>query len=762
MNPILIDLLAAAALCLSAPVYADGYTVTIPAEVNVDTTTGTGTLTVTADLDGQQTVTVGIKSENNYNLKCGDTYLLGYSLTANDFKDGKLTYTADESNNNKGSFTSKLDIALADNATPQVSGTYQDILTFDISSTYQPAKNDPIYSVTFDATGGTTDITEKKLTAGADLGTMPTPTKPGYTFEGWFDAATGGNKVDASTTMGSADRTLYAYWTEHVLTIRYHSGGAQRWNKFSGGGEINITKADEIVETETVGYDEVYDHASWGLLDVARLTRTGYKPINVWKINSAADDAPTVSGLGKEHDGNVYNPNAPIGAGDTGKVVAEALGFLSKLEQNDVTVDLYPTFEAIKYTVLYRINTSDSNAEKAVPYTYDEEWTFPTDLFTREGYTLAGWSTEQNGGTTYEAGKPGVNLTDVDSKHVALYAQWTANTCTVEYKANGGTGTIEQGSFTYGQTYTLADSTLTYGDHKFLGWNTAADGTGTSYAAGQDITDWVKTHTGTLTLYAQWTHTQSVQILYEDECGNFSNGEKFELGEYKQGDEVSWSSENLTEKWDTEAKDKKWKPVDSVSYTVGSTDKVYEVKVYRRLYQLDVNGYNSKDSVSTGDINGQGLFDISVNSVKVSSGVYDYNTPQRYGTTFEITIVETKPGYTYKGWMNGTTIGGKQAKEEKTFTGTVTGKVHTKDAQKVETGVEAYYKESIYLWFEKDSTTTTDLATTTDPDTTTGTDTTEIDETIIDTYPAPAQDVPVAVSAVDLLPPATPETGERE
>ena len=69
-------------------------------------------------------------------------------------------------------------------------------------------------TVTFDANGGTlsgnatVEVEEGKTIAGA-----PTAGKDGYTFDGWFDAATGGNKIDLSTYTVTKDVTLYAQYT---------------------------------------------------------------------------------------------------------------------------------------------------------------------------------------------------------------------------------------------------------------------------------------------------------------------------------------------------------------------------------------------------------------------------------------------------------------------------------------------------------------------------------------------------------------------
>lgn len=70
----------------------------------------------------------------------------------------------------------------------------------------------------------------------------------------------------------------------------------------------------------------------------------------------------------------------------------------------------------------------------------------------------------------------------------------------VTYKANGGTGTDVVISYNYGATVTVASNTFTRSNATFSSWNTASNGTGTSYSPGNTFTI-----TSDTILYAQWT-----------------------------------------------------------------------------------------------------------------------------------------------------------------------------------------------------------------------------------------------------------------
>lgn len=84
-----------------------------------------------------------------------------------------------------------------------------------------------------------------------------------------------------------------------------------------------------------------------------------------------------------------------------------------------------------------------------------------------------------------------------------IYAQWTANTYTVSFNSNGGSGTMSNQSFTYGVAQNLTTCSFTKSGYAFRGWNTSSDGTGTSYNDGQSVSNLTTTNGGTVTLYAQ-------------------------------------------------------------------------------------------------------------------------------------------------------------------------------------------------------------------------------------------------------------------
>lgn len=81
-------------------------------------------------------------------------------------------------------------------------------------------------TVTFDANGGTVSTASKSVTSGTQYGMLPTPTRSGYNFAGWYTASAGGDIVTSGTVVSIFfDHTLYAHWIGDAITIMFNANG---------------------------------------------------------------------------------------------------------------------------------------------------------------------------------------------------------------------------------------------------------------------------------------------------------------------------------------------------------------------------------------------------------------------------------------------------------------------------------------------------------------------------------------------------------
>ena len=102
-------------------------------------------------------------------------------------------------------------------------------------------------------------------------------------------------------------------------------------------------------------------------------------------------------------------------------------------------------------------------------------------------YTFAGWS-------------PEVVVAEEDATYTAQYSATARVFYTITFNANGGDGSMDSQTFEVGVDTALNANAFTREGYKFIAWNTAADGSGATYADEGAILEL----TGDMTLYAQW------------------------------------------------------------------------------------------------------------------------------------------------------------------------------------------------------------------------------------------------------------------
>lgn len=82
------------------------------------------------------------------------------------------------------------------------------------------------YTLSFDSQGGS-KCDSKKLAFGATVGTLPTPTKKGYTFAGWYSDTESGYRLTEDVTMDSKNVTYYARWNPIKLKASFDTDGGK-------------------------------------------------------------------------------------------------------------------------------------------------------------------------------------------------------------------------------------------------------------------------------------------------------------------------------------------------------------------------------------------------------------------------------------------------------------------------------------------------------------------------------------------------------
>lgn len=350
------------------------YTVTIPAEVPVNTTTNKGSFTITTKLKQCCNLAIQISSQTNGAFETGnkgkltcDTQELPYKIS-----DTKLVFWKNEDVEDETSDSYTVDIQVLD--TTIISGTYTDNLTFELTPQNYTNETTGKHLLTFDTNAGNDAVTisthKKFVKNGEEYGMLPVPKRDFYTFAGWYTAASGGEPVTDETRAGTADTTVYAHWTPHTLTILYHNDGAvliywggnptykNRAYKgasyyYDGNGWIYLTGSKvegintEITLQEIETYGEEFSNGKTGLFDAWRWK----KYIDGRQMEGGSYWTVKENGIQRDYGDR---------EGWTVADCAKALGVLEDLKQDDVTVNLYPTWISDSNTQWPKIEETSS------------------------------------------------------------------------------------------------------------------------------------------------------------------------------------------------------------------------------------------------------------------------------------------------------------------------------------------------------------------------------------------------------------------
>jgi uncharacterized repeat protein (TIGR02543 family) len=186
------------------------------------------------------------------------------------------------------------------------------------------------------------------------------------------------------------------------------------------------------------------------------------------------------------------------------------------------SVTLYAKWKPETHTVTYDGNGNTGGnvpVDGASPHNYNTSATVQgnSGYLTRTGYDFAGWNTLASGlGTDRTA----TSMFTITSADVVLFAKWTPKQFGVYYTGNGSTSGFGMGPnpHEFGSSVTVRDNenNLQRTGYDFAGWNTKADGTGTSRSVGSNFTIGAEN----VELFAKW-NPKSFDFEYD---GNGNTG----------------------------------------------------------------------------------------------------------------------------------------------------------------------------------------------------------------------------------------------
>ena len=229
-----------------------------------------------------------------------------------------------------------------------------------------------VFTVSYESNGGSAVSTQSNIPEGATTTAPTSPTKTGYSFNGWY-ADAGLNTVwNFATDTISSDITLYAGWTADTYSVIFNGNS-------SDGGSMT---------DQSVDFDQTIS------LNNNSYTRTGYT-FSGWNTAGNGSGTPYSDG------GNYTHTLAGI-------------------------MTLYAQWTANSYSIIFDGNGATGGSMTDLPVDYDETLTLTSLGYTHSTLYFAGWNTVDVGtGTSYSDADSYTHTTDGD---ITLYAQWSSFT----------------------------------------------------------------------------------------------------------------------------------------------------------------------------------------------------------------------------------------------------------------------------------------------------------------------------------------------
>ena len=371
-----------------------------------------------------------------------------------------------------------------------------------------------LYTLTYNLNGGTMTEEVKEYTEVSDIA-LPTPTKEGYIFLGWYeDSIYRGNAMHNIVPGTTGNKELYARWVEKASStnfkIAYDLGGGVMSNTQSRQTIVQLfivdfkeyfknttysSKTDNIASDGSTFFS--YSYAKDGkALGYMFLTSEQYKAKWGWILTEINDARRALGKTALTAGDSQSESRGEIQAwinGTDGYVMSDGSKWGSNYESNEPHNDWQAYRSAsIVLQDMYSKGTIGSCFATLMP---DVQ---------KEGYTLAGWYLTPN----FEASSQVTTSTRL-TESALVYAKWVAISYNINYELNDGINPSD-----VLDTYS-PDDIVTFKSPSKEGWDFAGWYTTPTFDAGTKIVD-TEGLTGDITIYAMWEkHLANVEFDFD-------------------------------------------------------------------------------------------------------------------------------------------------------------------------------------------------------------------------------------------------------
>lgn len=247
-----------------------------------------------------------------------------------------------------------------------------------------------VFTVSFNANEGIVNESSKAVVYGSTYGSLPTPTRDYYTFDGWYTAKTGGNKITESSVFNSAENiTLYAHWTKNptsdwVLESALPEGASivdQKWT-------YDLTSKTSSSSSSMSGWTK-YDtkRTGWGGTQGPVYSNPSNGSRNVWSEQYETSSTPHYNyyRYAAQEYGGQSSPGWQNDKQNAYYYTTDSeLQYGGESSSSGVTVSWYKMWNGSKYFAVYKCGTGYNTGGTYVTYThtYGTRWYYQEPVYT--------------------------------------------------------------------------------------------------------------------------------------------------------------------------------------------------------------------------------------------------------------------------------------------------------------------------------------------------------------------------------------------
>jgi uncharacterized repeat protein (TIGR02543 family) len=257
---------------------------------------------------------------------------------------------------------------------------------------------------------------------------LPTPSRIGYTFSGWFSDEALEN-VNTIVTMPDNDVTLYAKWTINQYTISFNSNFGSAVTSIIQDYNTAVTAPIEPTRTGYTFNGWFSDQTLETAYTFTNITAGNIVLYAKWTVNSYTLTFDTAGGDKVEPITEDYNTAltpipSPTRLGYTFSGWDKVYPTMMPAEN----ITLTATWTINSYTITF--NSNEGTSVSPITQDYNTNVSAPSNP-TRVGYTFGGWFTAETLLIPY-------TFTKIEAEDMTLFAKWTVNDYTITFDSAGG------------------------------------------------------------------------------------------------------------------------------------------------------------------------------------------------------------------------------------------------------------------------------------------------------------------------------------